>query len=423
MGNYTTLGNRRPWSLLAYTVADDFSSGDPIDRPMLRELKQLCVAADQTALSMAAQVDFKSHPGICRAAVVPHDRSSGLTPASPGSRSVWHAIEAHIRHSTLDLHRSRKDANSARATVFRDFLKCGAEECPAERYLLFMYGHSSGPMGLFFDRDPGHDARTLRLDHLAESVRTFDGKVAVVIFRDCYMSTFEAAFELRGVVPFMIASQSEVPIHGQWPWIEMMSALVDGGDTDNIGVSLIRHLADFLGDRKNRTPFTNAPISLVDTSMTEIVRDPLKGIVDHLQAGRKDRARAARYAECLEGARIGHNTPNEPGDPALVDVLTMCANLEALAPDPVAAEAAGLRELVGGRLVPMHFAQLSVGHCGISLYYRPTSARDLRQSNIAAEGQTQKDDERYYRGLRLCQETGWDRIALDPFETSTHGKA
>jgi hypothetical protein len=414
MGGYTPLTTRRPWSLLAYTVADDYSSGDPIDRPMLRELKGLCVAADRTALSIAAQVDFKSHPGLCRAAVVPHDLSAGLTPTAPGGTSLWHTIETKVRHSTLDLHRERKEVNSARAEVFHDFLKCGSEECPADRYLLFMYGHSSGPMGLFFDRDPGHDARTLRLNRLGDSVRTFDGEVAVAIFRDCYMSTLEAAFELRGAVRYLIASQSEVPIHGEWPWVDMMGALAGGVETSAVGESLVRQLGDFLSDHKNRSPFTNAPISLVDTEMTEIIKEPLKAIVDELVAVRRTPGRLASYADCLERARIGHNTAHSPGDPALIDVLTMCTNLESLAPDPVAGVAAALRELIGGRLVPMHFAQTSTGHCGIGLYYRPTTAHDLATSNIAAEGQTQKDDEKYYRGLRLCLETGWDRIGLDP---------
>ena len=212
----------------------------------------------------------------------------------------------------------------------------------------------------------------------------------------------------------MIASQSEVPIHGEWPWIQMMGALAAEAETSAVGESLIRHLADFLADRRNRTPFVNAPMSLVDTEVTEIVREPLKALVSELLAGRTDPNRRARYAHCLEDARIGHNTPHSPGDPALIDVLTMCTNLEVLAQDPVAGVAADLRELVGGRLVPMHFAQTSHGHCGISLYYRPTTAADLRTSNIAAEGQTQKDDESIYRGLRLCRETGWDAVALDP---------
>ena len=55
---------RRPWAVLAYTVADDKSDGDSLDASAREELKALCAAADFDRTSVAAQIDFKRAKGV-----------------------------------------------------------------------------------------------------------------------------------------------------------------------------------------------------------------------------------------------------------------------------------------------------------------------------------------------------------------------
>ena len=50
---------RKPWAVLAYTVADDRGTGDALDGAAKEELRSLCDAADFGQMSVAAQVDFK----------------------------------------------------------------------------------------------------------------------------------------------------------------------------------------------------------------------------------------------------------------------------------------------------------------------------------------------------------------------------
>ncbi len=65
---------RKPWAVLAYTVADDKGSGDSLDAAAKEELRSLCNAADFGQMSIAAQVDFKHTPRACSAACSPRRR-------------------------------------------------------------------------------------------------------------------------------------------------------------------------------------------------------------------------------------------------------------------------------------------------------------------------------------------------------------
>ena len=67
---------RKPWTVLAYTVADD-KGGHPLDHSAQKELKALCDAADFDQVSIAVQVDFDSPKGVFRGT---------LTAAPPKSR-------------------------------------------------------------------------------------------------------------------------------------------------------------------------------------------------------------------------------------------------------------------------------------------------------------------------------------------------
>src|SRR5205085_1517886 len=101
-----------------------------------------------------------------------------------------------------------------------------------------------------------------------------------------------------------------------------------------------------------------------------------------------------------------------PGDPALLDVSTMCEHLARLAHDPVAGPARALAELVEKRLVTWHHSQQD-RHRGIGVYYRPVQAAQAKRSHLYKEALADWDAAQY-RQLALSRATGWDRIALDP---------
>jgi hypothetical protein len=405
----------KPWSLLAYTVADDRGGGDPLDAPVKVELKEICDAADFGAVSIAVQVDFKYTPGVYRASIVSKPGSRGFEDITPSTHPLWKHIASQLRQSDVHVQKDVIDLNAASAPVLGEFFQFGAAECPAERYIVFTYGHACGPMGLFYDRESAqHVPNTLRLNDVAKAIAALNG-AAVVLFRDCYMNTLETAYELSGAAEYVIASQSEMPIAGTWPWVGMMSALMPGAPSASVARAMAIQLGKFMDDRNHRAPFADVPISLVDTAASKEVVGPLSSLVNALEQARVDPVRRRACAAAIDAARIGRpNTPSRPGDPALLDVPTLCEGLARVGWDAVAGPAKALASVVSERVVRWHHAQLDHFR-GISLYCKPTDPALVELSILQSgdEDEAGRDAESY-RTLALCRDTGWDRIALNP---------
>jgi hypothetical protein len=408
----------KPWALLAYTVADDKSGEGSLDTAAKEELKAMCEAADFGQVSIAAQVDFKRTRGVFRGTLTKAPpRSRGFEDVRAENHPLWKKILGKIDPSALRVQMEQEDLNAARANVLQEFLSFGHQECPADRYVIFFYGHAYGPMGLFYDSEAKkRDPQTLRLNDLAGSIEAVDGRAAVVVFRDCYMNTLETACQLRGVADFMIASQSEIPIAGIWPWKSFMAGLAPSATSGDVARTLAQQLAGFLDEPSNRGPYPDVPIALVDVSAVDTITGPLKALADALDEARRDPARGQACAQALEAARTGYSSKDHvrPGDPALLDVPTLCDSLQALGSDPVVGPATALGDAVRTRLVVWHHSQQG-RYQGTSIYYKPVTPKDLELSNIqAADDADAENDANAYKKLALIEATGWDRIALNP---------
>jgi hypothetical protein len=242
-----TMTPPKPWSLLAYTVADDKGDASSLDAGVKREINAVCDAMDFGQVSVAVQVGFKHTPGVYRASLTSKPESRSFEDFAAQDQPLWRAIASRLEQSELRVQKERVDLNAASRNVLSDFLRFGVEECPAERYVFFMYGHASGPMGLFYDRESSkHVPNTMRLNDLADAMRVVKGRTAVVMFRDCFMSNLEAAFQFRGATEFMIASQSIVPIAGIWPWEALLPELAPGEPTDRVATKLVDAIGAFL---------------------------------------------------------------------------------------------------------------------------------------------------------------------------------
>lgn len=407
---------RKPWAVLAYTVADDKGSGDSLDAAAKEELKSLCNAADFGQMSVAAQVDFKHSRGVFRGVLTeapPKTRGFESIPAD--SHPLWRGIKAKLDRSKLRVLKEHADLNASRANVLRNFLRFGQRECPADRYVIFFYGHGYGPLGLFFDAESDNAlARTtMPLTSLSDSLHTVGERAAVIVFRACLANTLETAYQLRDAGEYMVASQSIVPIAGIWPWASFLTSLMPGAASGEVARAIAQQLALFLETPANRDPFADVPYSVIDLRAASAIAEPLTALADALEAARPDAARAAACAAALEAARIG--SPHDsaaPGDPALLDVPTMCSNLATLGRDPVAAPARALGDVVKRRLVKWHHSQKDQ-HRGTGLYYKPVTAEHAKRSHLYDEGTAEADAE-HYKQLALSQATGWERIALNP---------
>ena len=258
---------RKPWAVLAYTVADDKGSGDSLDDAAKEELRSLCNAADFGQMSVAAQVDFKHARGVFRSVLTeapPKTRGFEAIPAD--SHPLWRSIKAKLDRSKLRVLRETADLNASRGAVLTSFLRFGEKERPANRCVIFFYGHGYGPLGLFFDAeaDDTSATSTMTLTSLSDSLHVVGERAAVIVFRACLANTLETAYQLREAGEFMLASQSIVPIAGIWPWATFLTSLMAGASSEEVARAIGQQLALFLETPANRDPFADVPYGLID---------------------------------------------------------------------------------------------------------------------------------------------------------------
>jgi len=412
-----TASPSKPWAMLAYTVADDKGGGRNIDNAAKEELKAICDASDFTQVSVAAQVDFTNTRGVFRAVLRDAPETREFEDVKPEDHPLWRAVNDKLKQSTFSLKMEREDLNAARGSVLQDFLQYGHAECPADRHVMFFYGHAHGPMGLFFDRDADRRSQkiSLRLNDLAASMQSNPRPAALLVFRDCFMNTLESAYQFRGVAEFMIASQSLVPVDGIWPWAGLMSSLMASATSGDQALAFAKSLGRFLDDAPNRKPFADAPLSVIDLGAADAIVEPLKALVAALEAARTSEKDSSACAKALDKSRVGRPGDfTDPGDPSLLDVPTMCERLQEAGAGPVADAAKRLGDVVANQLVRWHHTQ-GKRYRGVSLYYKPATKTQQDQSCIYDQ-EFFEDDAANYKQLALSVATGWDRIALNPLK-------
>jgi hypothetical protein len=408
----------KAWAVLAYTIAEDTASSSPLDASAQHELEAICGAADFGRVSVAAQVDFKQRRGVYRTAITEASEHRGFNDIDPARNGLWQSILSGVdtEATSIRLQRDATDLNAADADVLQDFLGFGRSACPADRYVVSFFGHAAGPLGVFSDAASGQAAHDiLRLPALVSAFRGSGNTASVIVFRDCFMNCLEAAYQLRGAAEFIVATQALAPATGTWPWPAFMEGLTPDASPYSAGLTVAKALAAYLDDPANRSHFGTVPYSLLDLGAMDGIATRLAALSDALEAARLDPARARACGRALEAARVG--APDDakvPGDPALLDVPTMCGRLAALKGDPVAAPAIALGRDVGSRLVRWHHSQTR-DHLGTSVFYKPVRPEDLKRSYLQAEDETvARDDAESYRALALSKATGWHRIALHP---------
>jgi len=402
------------WGVLAYMVADD--EGRSVDGRMNKELRAIFRAADGVKIGVAAQIDYKKTPGVFRGAATseaPVDAAGFTLVPLRAYPQPWRQIKESLQTLKLRVESrgadrpEREDLDSSDSGVLQDFLRYGRTECLANRYLLFFNGHAHGPVGLFMDKKAGdQDPHPLRLDDLSRALRSLGVPATIVVFRDCYMNTLETAYQIRDVAKFMIASQGMAPVKGTWPWKKFLAGLRPHAKSEAVGLNLAFELGQFLDSTRGR--LSEAPVTLLDLGESHLIVSPLSALVRALVRVRTRARSLAPYVDAFERARA-----RRPGDRALLDVPRLCEHLQHVGDERVAAAARELGEVVTTRLVSWHHAQ-TIHFLGTSIYYKPT--RYANRSVIYNKAWEQQD-EAGYRKLALCRATGWDRIALMPFES------
>jgi hypothetical protein len=408
------MAEKKKWAVLHYLVAEVKGQSPDIDKLQEEargEIKKV-VAAAQTHfddMHVAYHVDFRDFPDpgnprtmiqAKRAKVT----SRGAFPIEEEVPPLLHFPEMHRRfHDLRRFFEWTMDAS-------------GPGHCPADHRVIVFWGHSAGPAGIFDLLDNGaappdegvfnlnaisrriihfrermmaRVAPQLSLRSLAGAFKVFDQPCDLVLFKDCWMSTLELACQLAGHAGAVIASQSQIPIEADWPYERLFASLAELDGVQGVLPAsrfqpVLADLAELYRSDESRGPliddeqpfFPSVPVSLLDVTKSLAIKAPLGQLV--LALGRRgnglsDEQRRSRAA--FDTASTGA-LPSAAGDVALIDLKTLCEELDAF--PSLRAAAAAVRAAVDD-IVVESVAHGPTGGCrGVSVFYTPSPARLAR---------------------------------------------
>jgi hypothetical protein len=385
-------------------VADQKTGQRVLDAAADRELRAIIAAARDTGMPVLIQVDYKLRRGVRRiAANAPGGARGGAVRWDPARRrQVGRHVVTHDATFSLEIER-RPETDAAGPDVLHRFLLWARSQVKARRYAILFWGHSCGPGGLFYDNARGRQPDPLDLGELERAMR--GASLDVVLFRDCWMSTLETAFQLRDVASYAIASQGQVPIKGQWPYVDLFAIMqtATDGNEEAVARALAARLGTFLDDEANRSGLADVPYALLDLRGMGTVAARLSGFVKACHAALRDPALTKLAARAVRVAR-----PKRIGDPALIDMRALCSALTD-APHPLGPAAAALGSALDERLIKWNRAR-TPRFGGVSAYWKPSP--DVAAESLIDPWMTPL----LYNRLAISADTKWNRLALQPLQ-------
>jgi hypothetical protein len=376
----------RAWTVIAYIIGDDANTP-------ATELKRLDEAAHAEAVKMirSASVVRDMHLAV----------HVDLTETPGCLRSI----------GTNKLERFDEEAKAGLKGLM-EFIKEVGTACPAKYYMLLLWGHGGGPLGMFSDQNgpngPMKVAGTLSLKDLAKVLnqtcycchREGSGaidKVDIVLVKSCYMATVEAAWEIVDRTNFLICSQAVVPARTWQIWDVVFRTLMDDSP-EEVAKQLLIALGHHYDEAVERERRKEVPFSLLRTAAIRDLRNDFKKLVARLQLLGGNHTLAAAF----EGAR-----PRRAGDKALLDLGTLCASIAhgPIDDSDLKAFAEKVSRRLANEIIQSHIPADSA-FSGLGIFHFPPDPlkRVMSFANDVALGS--------YSELQFCQDTKWHEIAF-----------
>jgi hypothetical protein len=332
------------WTVIAYIVADHSLAAPDLDIAAKAEADAIRLALRDANAHVAVQIDLQGDTG--------------------GRR--WIGDEPM---------KELPESRGGDPEVLNDFLQAVAVRCPSKHRLAMFWGHGGGPLGFFHDELPWTSPApaTLSLPVVRECLAQFGG-VDLLVAKSCSMATLEAAYELRHVAKYLIASQGNVSEH-PWEYQQIATALrqVRGLDAGQLACDFVEALQQHYR-RTARTDDDAVPYSALslDAVTLERMHVNISALARKIQAGRIDPRFAAAVAQAIDDARP--DLP--PWEPSLLDIVTLCEHLELL-PALEDEAAAVIRDVPA---LVRHVAPKDTLFRGVSIFHYP-KARERSFAN------------------------------------------
>jgi len=303
-------GRRNKWTVLVYMAAGDSVA---LDANAVRDLEEMERAALGDDVAVVVQIN-RSWPK--------QPQRYSISPA--GSR---------LERGNVP------DESMGDGRTLLNFLTWAEASYPADQFFLILWGHA---YGLGFGRDHGDPLTLTELTETLDTFRTLRRKPLELLGANaCAMSYLEAAFQLRKVAQYLVASQISVPFAG-WPYESILGRVKDATDGRALGQIIVdRYVNDVSPSSDDRIALTLLDLKAADgletfisrltRAITDVIREPVASAVDRLS-----QIRTAFMATVAGDIR------------PLVDAVDLCDELIAMCGDLVDLEARAVASLRRG---------------------------------------------------------------------------
>ncbi len=146
----------------------------------------------------------------------------------------------HVKDGEMCIDETCPSSSMGDADTLEDFIKWGAAEYPADRYMLILWDHGGGSLfGICLDELYDFDSLSLR--EIETAIVNAGVPFEVVGFDACLMSSLETAEVFQGYAHYMVASEETEPGTG-WDYVAWINYL--SGNTACSGKDLGREIVD-----------------------------------------------------------------------------------------------------------------------------------------------------------------------------------
>jgi len=185
-----------------------------------------------------------------------------------GDSHIYHILEGEMEDiPTSDIDPTwDNELNLGDPDTLSSFVKWAAAEYPAENYLLDLWGHGNGWIGI--SPDKGDRLTMVEVQAAMGSVVASGIPIDMISMDACQMGMFEVFYQLRGRVDYAIASEKDVPLAG-WPYDAILQIIKD--DPGIAPVEFGQKFVDSYVTWSTANSGYSATLSLIDLGLLEDV--------------------------------------------------------------------------------------------------------------------------------------------------------
>lgn len=247
----------KPWTVLVYLAGDNDLAAE-----MVWALAELKAAAERRAvrdgMNLLAEIDVAGSP----------PRRYELTGAGASDSGDLPAL-------------GRPAPSPAKNELpLERFLSDAIRELPAaKRSAIVLSGHGSGAVGDFLpDLEPRSAVSIPRLGRILARTRSrLKEKIGLLGLDSCQMSTVETAFEVRGSVRFLVASEGTV-LNAGWPYQSVLDAFLRAKSEEGAARAVVRRYLRYYRDYELASQSTD--VAVCDLERLDAVVEALRAFAE-----------------------------------------------------------------------------------------------------------------------------------------------